>query len=204
MDDVKDHYNAVADTYYRQYQRENLKSVESYPANYFRLQILVQRMSQAGVKSVYEVGVGEGTPLATMASLGLKVAGCDIAETMVQKARETFRSHGLSPDLIQWGDIQDATTIAAQLQHGLFDAVMALGVLPHVRNDNTMLQNLSMMLPKGGKIFVEFRNFMTCDEYAAALAERGLATTYRETVGRTYRQGEEYFEYAVVAAVKEG
>jgi 2-polyprenyl-3-methyl-5-hydroxy-6-metoxy-1,4-benzoquinol methylase len=158
MVDVKDHYNAVADTYYQQYQRENLKALADYPANYFRLQILIQRMAQAGVKSAYEVGVGEGTPLATMASLGLKVAGCDISDSMVQQARETFRRHGLSPDLIQWGDVQDATTIAAQVKQGPFDAVMALGVLPHVRNDNVMLQNLGMMIPKGGKIFVEFRN----------------------------------------------
>jgi hypothetical protein len=42
-----------------------------------------------------------------------------------------FTARGLSPDLIQWGDIQDSTTLASQLVDGAFDAVVAAGVLPH-------------------------------------------------------------------------
>jgi hypothetical protein len=42
---VVDHYNSAAETYYQQYRRENLSSQREYPANYFRLQILVQRLS---------------------------------------------------------------------------------------------------------------------------------------------------------------
>lgn len=158
MANVADHYNAVADTYFQQYQKENLRSLEYYPANYFRLQLLVQRIAKAQLKSVYEVGVGEGTPLAAMAAMGLRVAGCDIADAMVQCARENFAKHGLAPELIQWGDVEDATTLARQLRDGQFDAVIAAGVLPHVRNDTLALNNIGMLVRPGGRVFIEFRN----------------------------------------------
>ncbi|MGB9069512.1 MAG: class I SAM-dependent methyltransferase [Candidatus Acidiferrales bacterium] len=46
--------------------------------------------------------------------------------------------------------------------------------------------------------FYPFR-FMSRDEYAALLAE-DFTVTYSETVGRTYRSGQEYFEFVVVQA----
>lgn len=155
---VEDYYGAVAGDYFRQYQRENLRDSVDYPANYMRLQILVRLLADAGSKSVYEVGVGEGTPLATMAAMGLRVAGCDISGEMVSHARETFAAAGLAGDAIEWGDIQDATTIAGQLAGGKFDAVVAAGVMPHIRNDELVLRNIGMIVRPGGKVLIEFRN----------------------------------------------
>ncbi|MGH6893721.1 MAG: class I SAM-dependent methyltransferase, partial [Dongiaceae bacterium] len=120
--DVARFYDAEAGDYHRMYQRENLERLERYPANYFRLQILVRRLASLGSKRVYEIGVGEGTPLVAMAKLGLEVAGCDISEAMVTAARKNFLANGLSADLIQWGDVQDATTLARQMMAGKFDA----------------------------------------------------------------------------------
>jgi 2-polyprenyl-3-methyl-5-hydroxy-6-metoxy-1,4-benzoquinol methylase len=155
---VASHYDAIADEWHKQYQRENLETSAEYPANYFRLQILTQRLAASRISRVYEIGVGEGTPLVTMAKMGFSVAGCDISQAMVAKARENFEANGLSPGLIQWGDIEDATTYAAQLADGRFDAVIAAGVLPHIRNDRLFLRNLHMLLKPGGKVLIEFRN----------------------------------------------
>lgn len=155
---VADHYNAIAERYGERYQRANLREATEYPANYFRLQILVKRLAQSGANSVYEVGVGEGTPLATMATMGFRVAGCDIAESMVTTARASFEKQGLDPQLLQWGDIEDSTSFANQLAAGRFDAVIAAGVLPHVRNDRLFLENVGMIARPGGKVFIEFRN----------------------------------------------
>ena len=155
---VADHYDAVADGYHRQYQRENLETEADYPANYFRLQILTRRLVETGCRSVFEVGVGEGTPLAVMARAGLEVAGCDIAESMVQRARARFAEEGLDPEKITWGDLTDSMTLAPHLKDGAYDAVVAAGVLPHVPNDGLALSNLGMMIRDGGRMFVEFRN----------------------------------------------
>ena len=156
--DVAQFYNTVAGDYHKNYQRENLESLDRYPANYFRLQILVRRLITLGAKRIYEIGVGEGTPLLTMAKMGLEVAGCDISETMVERARSNFQVGGLAQDLIQWGDVEDVTTLAAQLSGGKFDAVIAAGVLPHVRSDRLMIETVKMCLKPGGIALIEFRN----------------------------------------------
>jgi SAM-dependent methyltransferase len=49
--------------------------------------------------------------------------------------------------------------------------------------------------------FYPFR-FITREEYEMALAGRGLRTIYNETVGRTSRSGNEYFEFVVIVAEK--
>lgn len=155
---VGEFYDAVSDKYHEQYQPGSPQKAKDYPANYFRLRILIQRLASARLKSVYEVGAGEGTPLAKMASMGFNVAGCDIAEKMVRKARANFKKAGLPPDRIQWADIEDITTFANQLAGGQFDAVIAAGVLPHVRNERLVLENIGSIVRPGGKVFIEFRN----------------------------------------------
>ena len=155
---VAGHYDSVAASYHQMYQRENLERLDYYPANYFRLQILARRIATLNGQRVYEIGVGEGTPLVTLAKMGLGVAGCDISQEMVKAARQNFERAGLSQDLIQWGDVEDATTLAGQLSGGKFDAVIAAGVLPHVRNDRLMLEAVKMCLKPGGTAFIEFRN----------------------------------------------
>jgi 2-polyprenyl-3-methyl-5-hydroxy-6-metoxy-1,4-benzoquinol methylase len=154
---VSDYYDSVADEYYRQYQPDQLMSVEDYPANYFRLQILLKRMQEAGVSSLYEVGVGEGTPLASMAAMGFQVAGCDIAPAMVEKAKATFETRGFDPSLITSGDIASGD-FADSLGGATFDAAMALGVLPHVPSDEEFLANIRSIVRPGGRVFIEFRN----------------------------------------------
>lgn len=152
------HYDAIAERYGDQYRRENLLSAKDYPANYFRLQILKREISQAGCKSVYEVGVGEGTPLTEIADMGLRVAGCDISQKMVDAAKHHFSAKGLDPNCIQWGDIEDSGSFLSQISGGQFDAVIAAGVLPHVKDDALFLGNLGLIVKPGGKVFVEFRN----------------------------------------------
>jgi len=156
--DIELYYDSIAADYYKQYQRGNLTTSDSYPANYFRLQILVNRLANSRARRVYEVGVGEGTPLVTLAKMGFDVAGCDISESMVEACKKNFNDSGLLSERIQWADIEDSITFASQLQEGPFDAVIAVGVMPHVKNDSLFLANLKMMLSPGGKIFVEFRN----------------------------------------------
>lgn len=156
---VRDHYDAVADLYHEQYEREKLYDyTRPYPANYFRLQSLLNSFVQKGVKRVVEVGVGEGTPLATLASAGLDVWGFDISQEMVTKSKETAQAHGMNPDHIFLGDIQDPTTYIHVLKDGQFDGLMAMGVMPHVENDDRVLQNMASLVRPGGSLFVEFRN----------------------------------------------
>jgi SAM-dependent methyltransferase len=44
--------------------------------------------------------------------------------------------------------------------------------------------------------------FISQDDYALALSERGFAVTSNERIGRTYRDGDEYFEFVSISARK--
>ncbi|VAV88479.1 hypothetical protein MNBD_ALPHA06-1706 [hydrothermal vent metagenome] len=157
---VAEHYNAVVEDYHLNYDDEAYKTLPHYPANYFRLQMLKREVVKLGAKSIYEAGLGEGTPLAHMGEMGLRVAGSDIATNMIEAAKVNFKRRGLNPDNIQLGDIDDAASFANQLKEGLFDAMMASGVLPHVKDDEKALQNMGSIVRPGGTVFVEFRNKM--------------------------------------------
>ena len=155
---VANYYDSVAQDYSQQYQRDSLASGRKYPQNYYRLQKIVQRLGVTGAKSVYEVGVGEGTPLAMLAQMGFQVAGCDISEKMVELTREHMKDVNVDPVRIQWADIEDSLTLANQAAYGPFDALIALGVMPHVAKDNVALGNMRMFLRKGSRVHIEFRN----------------------------------------------
>ncbi len=156
--DAKSYYEKIASEYSQQYQLSLLQEGIKYPQNYYRLQWLVERVGNSGIKNIFEVGTGEGTPLATLSKMGIEVAGCDMAANMVSETRRRFEALGLDQNRVQIANIEDAITLAPMRSLGLFDALFAFGVMPHVSNDLLCLRNMKMMVKDGGKIFIEFRN----------------------------------------------
>ena len=160
MAEVVEHYDASAPTYSEQYDASKLMTMADYPANYFRLQKIIKRVQELGLGSVYELGIGDGSPITAMAKLGLRVGGSDFSEGMLKVARAQFEANGLDPSVLTWGDIQDASTLAEAQATGPYDAVMALGVLPHVRDEGQVIDNMSRFIAPGGTMFLQFRNSM--------------------------------------------
>jgi 2-polyprenyl-3-methyl-5-hydroxy-6-metoxy-1,4-benzoquinol methylase len=156
---VASHYDGSAASYGDQYDPEKLWTNAEYPSNLFRLQLVQRLLGAAGATSVYELGVGDGTPLVTLAGDGLRVAGNDISAEMVKVARANFQSHGLDPSAIAHLDVQDSGAMAAEhARAGTFDAVMALGVIPHVADDTAFVQAMDGFLRPGGRLVLQFRN----------------------------------------------
>lgn len=160
MAEVVSHYDASAPTYSEQYDESRLLTSAEFPANYFRLKKIAQRVADLGLSSVFELGIGDGSPLATMAQMGLRVGGCDLSEGMLSVARRQFEDKGLDASILFQGDIQDAGTLAPGIATGPYDAVMALGVLPHVRSEAEAIENMSRFIEPGGTMFLQFRNSM--------------------------------------------
>lgn len=153
------HYDGSAESQDFQYEREGLTDVNrDYPANYYRMHLLINSFVKNNVKNVVEIGVGGGTPLVQLSKAGMQVCGIDISHSMVNKARENFKQNNLEPDLIGWGDIQDPMTYNHLLRGGKFDGLLAMGVMPHVHNDEFVISNMKNMVCNGGKVFIEFRN----------------------------------------------
>lgn len=158
-EDVTQFYDAVAESYHKQYERDAIRDLSRpYPANYFRLQLLMNSFASKGIRRVIEVGVGEGTPLASLGRMGLDVWGFDISRQMVERSKSKMQESGMDPEHIFWADIQDPTTYGHVFQQGQFDGLMALGVMSHIENEDMALQNMSTLVRPGGSVFIEFRN----------------------------------------------
>jgi len=156
---VSTHYDDTAVNYHLQYERDLLfDTSRKYPANYFRMQMLLNSFSDSSIKSVIEVGVGEGTPLLGLHQAGMSVSGIDISQEMVSACKKNFESNNANPDGISWGDIEDPTTYQSLHSNGRFDGLLAMGVMPHVKNDVFVLKNMMSLVKPGGKVFIEFRN----------------------------------------------
>ena len=118
-------------------------------------------LADAGVKSLYEHGVGDATPLVTIASDGVRVAGNDVSPEMVKFARANMEKHDLDPELINLLDVQDAGSLTFERERaGEFEAVMALGVIPHVSDDQAFVSSMDLFLKPGGRLILQFRNSM--------------------------------------------
>ncbi|MDP3935335.1 MAG: class I SAM-dependent methyltransferase [Candidatus Giovannonibacteria bacterium] len=154
------YYDAVSKNYHKYYDKDKLYDpLAVYPADYFRLQLLLKSFADKHIKSLIEVGVGEGTPLITLAkATDMDVWGFDISKKMVEKSKENMRKNELDPEHIFLGDIQNTATCSRMLKNRQFDGLMALGVMPHVENDDLVLQNMATLVCPGGSVFIEFRN----------------------------------------------
>jgi 2-polyprenyl-3-methyl-5-hydroxy-6-metoxy-1,4-benzoquinol methylase len=158
---VASHYDGSASTYGDQYDPEKLWTNEEYPANLFRLQLVQGILDRVRATSVYELGVGDATPLATIGVAGRRVAGNDVSPEMVRVARANMAARGLDPEAISLLDAQDADALARERARvGSFDAVMALGVIPHVADDCAFVQAMDGFIEPGGTLILQFRNAM--------------------------------------------
>lgn len=160
MADVADHYDASAPTYSEQYDESKILTSKEYPANFFRLKRIKERVSALGLRSMYELGIGDGSPLAALGEMGLRVAGSDLSEGMLSVARAQFDARGLDATALTWGDVQNRATLEDAIASGPYEGVMALGVLPHVQDEATVIDNMSAFIGSGGTMFLQFRNSM--------------------------------------------
>ena len=158
---VASHYDGSASTYSDQYNEEKIWTNEEYPANFFRLKLVRRILADAGVTSLYEHGVGDATPLVTIAGDGIRVAGNDVSPEMVKFARANMTEHGLDPESINLLDVQSHEAIDTERKRaGSFEAVMALGVIPHVEDDRWFVDSMDKFLEPGGRLLLQFRNSM--------------------------------------------
>ena len=63
MADVSAHYDGSAPTYHEQYDPDLIWKNAEYPANYFRLQKVIEILHKRGATSVYDLGAGEASPI---------------------------------------------------------------------------------------------------------------------------------------------
>lgn len=158
--DVRDHYASMHKEYIEEYDPEQLLSRDEYPANYFRLELLKKRFADLNPHRILDAGAGSGIPALRLCEhiAARNVVAFDITPDMVTCLKELFQANGLSESEVFEGSIEDAGSFDRALQGGAFDAVLMLGVIPHVDDDLAVLRQARRCLNPGGRAFISFRN----------------------------------------------
>jgi len=160
--DVGQHYDGSAPTYHEQYDPDLIWKNEEYPANYFRLQKVIDVLREKGARNFYDLGAGEASPaIGIREALGIDFRASDLSPEMVRIGRDNLATHGLEPEWLELVDIRDMDAIKMEAKRvGQFDAVIALGVIPHVEDDSWFVEAMSLFLKPGGTLILQFRNSM--------------------------------------------
>ena len=152
------YYDAAAQSYNKLYSFEDLVKTNIYPANYFRLQKLINCFLKPEYKRIIEIGLGEGTPALTLSKAGKNVFGFDISTKMVKEAQKRLDKAGVPKENVICADINDPISYIQLLNDGPFDGLVAMGVLQHMEKDEYVLNNMASLLKSGGRAFIMFRN----------------------------------------------
>lgn len=139
--------------------RDRLHDVsEGYPANWFAFEQVIPRMRANGTRTVVEVGVGHGNALPIFIDAGFTMAGFDIRPELATASAARLAELGGRADAVVEADIEAPGSYASIAAHGPFDALLAMGVLPHVRDEHQTLVNMRELVRPGGEVYVECRN----------------------------------------------
>lgn len=135
-----------------------------YPASVIRLNIVLRRLKKNKARTILDVGCGTCIPMIKLIKGGFKVKGFDFSRKMVEEGKKELERNGINPNLIFEADIEKFSLKEK------FDAVIVLGVFPHIVNEDKAFSNLRKMLKKEGLVFIEFRNDLfasyTLNEYS--------------------------------------
>lgn len=160
---VEEYYDMAAKDYIRMYGDD----YGAYPANMLRLDLVVKRLKENRAKDVLDAGCGTCGPLIRLSGEGFNVRGFDLSEKMVAAGKEELKKARLDPDLIFRANIEDDKSIPK----GRHDAVIALGVFPHISDEVGALANIRKRLNSGGSVYISFRNDLfslyTANDYSA-------------------------------------
>lgn len=129
-----------------------------YPANHFAFRQVLNVLHEEDAKRLIEIGVGLGKALPIFTAAGIEIHGVDNNPEMVAASVAAMENLGLPGHRVSWGDIEDSVSLSGVRREGPFDALLAMGVLPHVDHERVALENMRHLVKPGGSVFVECRN----------------------------------------------
>ena len=129
-----------------------------YPANHFAFRQVLNVLHDRGAETLIEVGVGGGRAIPIFTAAGLDMYGVDNDPVMVETSAQAMTAAGLPSERASWADIEDSVSLSNARSSGPYDALLAMGVLPHVGHERVALENMYSLVKPGGSVFVECRN----------------------------------------------
>lgn len=149
---ARDYYDQEANAYKKMYE----PNYKFYPANLIRLKLLIKLLKKNHLRIVLDIGCGTAIPMIKLLNCGFNVTGLDYSKKMVHFGKIELEKANYSSNLIYHANIEKKNS----LKNRKFDAILALGVFPHIQNEKIALRNIRDLLNKKGKTYIEFRNML--------------------------------------------
>ena len=118
------------------------------------LEIIKSRLPDYKINTMLDVGCGEGTPLVNYLKMGYDAEGIDYSNNVLKLAKKNLLDNGYTDSLVSWYDI------TKQLPDKKYDCINCIGVLPHIVDQELVIQRFSEHLNKDGVMFLQFRNLL--------------------------------------------
>lgn len=152
---VIEYYDQESANYEELYSRGPLDT-ECYPANAYRLRLILERLRHYKATTLLDIGCGSAWPLASFLKEGFDAIGFDFSPQMVAHGKKHLAAAGHDPDRCFHADLEQRDTLPDRQ----FDALVVTGVFPHNLDDAAAYANLRALLAPGGVAFIEYRNAM--------------------------------------------
>jgi len=147
---AQEYYDQEAQNYKKMYEQ----GYKYYPANLIRLRLIIKRLKENNSKQILDTGCGTAIPMIKLLKKGFGVRGFDYSKNMISLGKRELEIAKYQSELIYQADLEKKSTI----KNKKFDAVLSLGVFPHIKNEKIALRNIRDCLKRDGKSYIEFRN----------------------------------------------
>lgn len=157
-DDPEVRVRACYATWARSYFADYYGADAPYPP--VHREIVRDELRRAGARTVLDAGCGPASILRVLAEDGFDAFGFDLTPEMVDEARRVLASRGVPAARLWQGSVLQPDSFRAPDGGERFDAVLCLGVLPHIRaeDDARVATNLVAAAAPGGVVMAEARN----------------------------------------------
>jgi 2-polyprenyl-3-methyl-5-hydroxy-6-metoxy-1,4-benzoquinol methylase len=137
--------------------------------------------------TILDAGCGPGVYSVRAARAGLNVCAIDISKTMLDEARDRVASAGLSSRV----NFRQEDLTHLSLPDASFDAVFCWGVLIHIFNVESALDELARIIRPGGRLALYITNSRALDYKLESVVRLVKRRPLPQRAGR-YGQGFEY------------
>ena len=160
LKDVRSHYSLMAQDYIDQYDKKLKLSRFEYPANYNRLELILNLCKGLKARNVLDAGVGAGVPLLKVAkkTKAKNIHAFDYTQEMVDFCKDYLKNTNFKNTNVYKGSVEKRSSFKKAEVNGKIDIALMLGVMPHVKNDLIVLKNLQSVMSKKSRAFISFRN----------------------------------------------
>jgi ubiquinone/menaquinone biosynthesis C-methylase UbiE len=147
-------FEASACAWDRMYDASDFESVAYYRPRLERTLAWVDSLALPVDARVLEIGFGAGRAAIALAQRGLRVTGIDTHEAMIKLSMERVKRYGLAGRVeLRQGDAQ-----ALDADDGAYDLVIALGVLPWVKQPAISVHEMGRVTRRGGHVIASVNN----------------------------------------------